>query len=72
MPIIGEKPVNKKGSDSDLDDEEYEKANRSFEEVHSDELDGNLDASSDEEEAVRRVANVKQKAAWKSAPKRQF
>lgn len=64
--------LRKKGSDSDLDDDEYEKQNRSFEEVDSDELDGNLDASSDEEEAVRRAANVKQKAAWKSAPRRQF
>lgn len=58
--------------DSALSDNEYERRNRSFEEVHSDELDGGLDASSDEEEAVRRIANVKQKAAWKGANRRAF
>lgn len=65
LPDIEEK-------DSDLSDEAYEVRNRSYNEVHSDELDGGLNLSEEEDaSAVRNVINSR-KAAFKKAPARAF
>lgn len=49
MSVIKEVEVGS-DNDSDLSDEAYEMRNRSMNSCNSDELEGNLDASDDEEE----------------------
>ena len=54
----------KSDSDSSMSDEEYERKNRSCQSVSSDELDGDLNLSDDEDRAKKlRVQNVMKKEA---------
>lgn len=52
MSVIKEKADD--NDDSDLSDEAYEMRNRSMNSCNSDELEGNLNASSSEEESAMR------------------
>jgi hypothetical protein len=54
-----------------LSDEAYEMRNRSAQECMSDELDGGLAYSDEEDDGFRGQLNQK-KAAWKKAPARVF
>jgi len=58
--------------DSELSDEAYEMRNRSMNSCSSDELEGNLDASEDEEESAMREMQKQQKKQWKQAPGRKY
>jgi len=66
---------NKSGEDSSLDSDEYEERNRSFAEVDSDELEGELALSEEENDYKReevRSKAKKQKASWKKGPARKY
>ena len=62
----------KDDNSSDLSEEEYEMRNRSCQEVYSDELDGGLNLSEEEDCSQQRTAINQKKAMFKKAPARAF
>jgi len=59
-------------NDSDLSDNAYDMRNRSMNSCSSDELEGNLDASDNEDESAMREMQNQQKRQWKQAPGRKY